>query len=194
MKRFILIALTLMLALSLAACGGNEETPSGSDTTDPGTSQQEPSDTPDESTPSGSNDPGTSQTGTLFDITEEQISCTNSEYALVEDNTEREAMIAAIPAEILKGVGELLPGLCGIEEQPGDEYSYIFKVGFKVSGQDDYTALADYYKSLGGTVTKDKTTEALNIANLEMEFSWGKLYDCTYNGNRNEIAVTFQVK
>ena len=40
MKRFILIALALMMALSLAACGGNEETPSGSGTTAPGTSQQ----------------------------------------------------------------------------------------------------------------------------------------------------------
>ena len=54
MKKFLILALALIMALSLAACGGKTDpAPSGNDTTDPGTSQQEPSNTPDESTPSG---------------------------------------------------------------------------------------------------------------------------------------------
>ena len=40
MKKILAMALALMMVLALAACGGNEENPSGSGTTDPGTSQQ----------------------------------------------------------------------------------------------------------------------------------------------------------
>ena len=40
MKKLFALLLAMMMALSLAACGGNEETPSGSGTTDPGTSRQ----------------------------------------------------------------------------------------------------------------------------------------------------------
>ena len=53
MKKILALALTLVMALSLVACGGGKDpAPSGSSTIDPGTSQQEPSNTP---------DPGTSQ-------------------------------------------------------------------------------------------------------------------------------------
>ena len=40
MKRILALLLAMMMVLSLAACGGNKETPAGSGTTDPGTSQQ----------------------------------------------------------------------------------------------------------------------------------------------------------
>ena len=43
MKKILALALALIMVLALAACGGNEENPSGSGTTDPGTSQQEQS-------------------------------------------------------------------------------------------------------------------------------------------------------
>ena len=58
MKKILALALALMMVLSLAACGEKTPAPSGGDTTDPGTSQQEqqPSDTPDESTPSDTPD------------------------------------------------------------------------------------------------------------------------------------------
>lgn len=49
MKKLLTLALALMLVLSLAACGSKPDpAPSGSDTTAPGTSQQEPSNTPDD--------------------------------------------------------------------------------------------------------------------------------------------------
>lgn len=55
MKKILTLALALMLVLSLAACGnsGSSNTPSDN-STDPGTSQQQPSNTPDNSKPSGS--------------------------------------------------------------------------------------------------------------------------------------------
>ena len=55
MKKFLSLALALIMVLALAACGEKTFTPSNS--SDPGTSQQteQPSNTPDESTPSDSN-------------------------------------------------------------------------------------------------------------------------------------------
>lgn len=50
MNKLITLLITLMLALSLAACGDTE---APVDTSDPAASQQEPSSTPDDSTPSG---------------------------------------------------------------------------------------------------------------------------------------------
>ena len=58
MKKFLTLALALIMVLALAACGEKTSTPSNS--SDPGTSQQteQPSNTPDESTPSDSNNDG----------------------------------------------------------------------------------------------------------------------------------------
>ena len=51
MKKLLALALTLMMVLSLAACGGKTDpAPSGNSTSDPGTSQQEPSNTSDPGT------------------------------------------------------------------------------------------------------------------------------------------------
>lgn len=41
MKKILALLLAMMMVFALAACGGNEENPSGSGTTDPGTSQQD---------------------------------------------------------------------------------------------------------------------------------------------------------
>ena len=78
MKKLLALALVLMMVLSLAACGGKTDpTPSGGDTTDPGTSQQ---------TPSGG---GTNDTNTLaghlekYGLTENDI---QPEGATVEWN------------------------------------------------------------------------------------------------------------
>lgn len=56
MKRIAILLLALMMVLSLAACGDNGETPSGSGTTDPGASQQE-QENPDSSAPAESGAP-----------------------------------------------------------------------------------------------------------------------------------------
>lgn len=50
MKKILAFLLAMTMVFALAACGGNEETPSGSGTNDPGSSQQkqQPSSTPDE--------------------------------------------------------------------------------------------------------------------------------------------------
>ena len=56
MKKFSILLLAMMMVFALAACGGNEETPSGSGTTDPDTSQQE-QENPDSSAPAESGAP-----------------------------------------------------------------------------------------------------------------------------------------
>ena len=43
MKKFLALALALMMVFALAACGEKNPTPSGDGTSDPGTSQQTPS-------------------------------------------------------------------------------------------------------------------------------------------------------
>lgn len=48
MKKLLTLALALIMVLSLAACGNND-TPAPSGSGDPGASQQQPSDTPDNS-------------------------------------------------------------------------------------------------------------------------------------------------
>ena len=59
MKKYLAILLAFVLALSLAACGGGNDTPdpSGSDTADPGTSQQEQTDNSDSDTEDNSDSP-----------------------------------------------------------------------------------------------------------------------------------------
>lgn len=61
MKKILALALALMMVLALAACGGNEETPSGSD--DNSTSQQEQND------PTDSDTDGNEETGTQDNTT-----------------------------------------------------------------------------------------------------------------------------
>ena len=57
MKKLFVLLLSALMILCLAACGGKTDpTPSGSGTTDPGTSQQEPSNTPDEGSGENNND------------------------------------------------------------------------------------------------------------------------------------------
>ena len=63
MKKILALALTLIMVLSLAACGGGNDDPKPSGNDTPGTSQQEPSNTP---------DPGTSQQEQNDPPTEEQ--------------------------------------------------------------------------------------------------------------------------
>lgn len=53
MKKFLALALALMMVFALAACGDKGNT-KPNNSTDPGTSQQQPSNTPDESTPPAS--------------------------------------------------------------------------------------------------------------------------------------------
>lgn len=84
MKKILTFALALMLVLSLAACGGKTDpAPSDGGTTNPGTSQQQPSDTPDESTPSDTPDESKpaetpAEFLALFGLTEDDVKPTDA--------------------------------------------------------------------------------------------------------------------
>jgi major membrane immunogen (membrane-anchored lipoprotein) len=170
------------MALSLlTACGSkdNGNTPSGSTggNSTPGTSQ-------------GGGD--TAKSGELFDITDDKINT----YKLNNDGTqtaitgdERTTMLAAIPAEMKKGIGTLNTNSVQ-KDLYGD--GYLIGFTFRISSKDDYTKLTDYYKSLGGTVKKEGSTDT--EAYLEIDFDWGKLTQCLYgeSGSSKTIAVSFE--
>jgi hypothetical protein len=189
MKKLITLALALALSLFLlTACGSNGNGNSGStggNSSTPGTSQGG-----NDAAPSGT--PGKSQGGELFGITDEQINC----YKINNDGTQsvitgeqRTKMLAAIPAEMKKGIGELSIG--NVQENTITGAGYIAGLVFKVSSKEAYIKLTDYYKSLGGTVTKDTNIgEALY---LEIDFAWGKLSQCEYGDVTKEISVSFTI-
>lgn len=78
MKKLLVLFLALIMVLSLAACGGNENsnTPSGSSTTDPGTSQETPTTSIGGDT---SKNDLTTESGFLaaFGLTEDDMKCAN---------------------------------------------------------------------------------------------------------------------
>lgn len=166
MKKFLALAFTLIMVLSLAACGGNEETPSGNNE-NPSSSQQ-PSNTPDE---------GSGQSGSeIFDVDAGAIRAVGADLVTTLSGDEREAMISKIPDEIMKGIGEVTPGLGSIGADSDGGYILGFQLTITDAAQ--YETLVEYYKSLGGTVTDE--FEMNDFSSIEMDFSWGNMYQCEY--------------
>ena len=181
MKKLFALLLALTMVFALAACGEKDPAPSGSGSTaDPGTSQQ------------GDNN----KSGEVFDIADSKIRAYASDLTTTLTGDEAAALIAKIPAEIKKGVGELGKGLCTIAPSTSGS-GYTFSATFivpKGSAVDCYTKLTDYYKTLEGTVT-DETVMGDNHF-FEMEFSWGEIYQCeigAYNEGNQAITVGFTI-
>lgn len=200
MKKVLAIALALAMVLSLVACGGGKDDPKPSGSTDPGTSQQtqQPSNTPDPGTDQPDNQGGGQSSGDVFDIADGDIRVYASDLTTTLTGGEAAEVIAKIPAEIKKGVGELGKGLCNIAPDLSGDGSYNFGASFLVpkgSEVDYYTKLTDYYKTLDGTVT-DETVMGDHYF-FEMEFSWGTLWQCeigAYNEDHMAIVVGFNIK
>ena len=181
MKKLLALLLVGMMIFSLAACGDNE-TPSGSGGNTPGTSQ------------GGENNDNESKGAELFDIADTAINVISSDYRTNLKGDEAAAQKAKIPAEVRKGVGEVVPGLCTMTPDYSGTGTFKFGARFKVP-KDSYAeywkVLTDYYKSLGGNVTKDE--KVLSTDMLEIEFSWGTLYQCEGSEDLSEIVVTFKI-
>jgi predicted small lipoprotein YifL len=179
MKKAISLALVLVLALSmLTACGGKDNG-GGQATTPPANSTTPPAS-------QGGNDT-TPSNGGLFDISDDNITVLKS-FEEVQDD-ERETALAAIPAEMKKGVGELRSGLSTISI---DMSGYSGAFMFYVSGKSEYTTLTDYYKSIGGTITDewDRNTSA----ETSFDFDWGSL-SCRFIANdKNELNVSYTIR
>jgi hypothetical protein len=193
-KRLLTLALVLVLALSLlTACGGNDNnsTPSGnsggnSTTTPPASNNGGTTSTP------NNNDGDTIQSGELYDITDEQIIA--YEVSLADftqtaiDGDARTEMIAAIPAEMKKGIGKLQSA--NIQENPATGEGYLLGFTFIKASVEDYRKLCEYYKSLGGTITTELADKQLKI-----DYDWGELFDCAYAiVLKDTITVSFTTK
>jgi predicted small secreted protein len=189
MKKTITLALVFVLALSLlTACGGNSDNGGGSTTTPPANSSTTPpaSQGGNDTTPSN-NGGDTAKSGELFDITDDQIIALNSSLVQVQGE-ERTTLLAKIPANIKKAIGTLVAGTCNIQPDRADGSGYLFNFNMTVSSSADYKTLTDYYKSLGGTISTETDTQ------LEIDYSWGELSDCTYGFLLSDtITVIFAI-
>ena len=149
MKKVLLLILALIMALSLAACGGKDD--SGNNT--PGNSQN-----------GGGND---TKTDGVYTIPKDKISPLG--FATLE---EKEAVIAEIPAELFKAVGKKL-SYCNIQSS-GTLPGYKYTLAINMYTEDDKAEaelkkLIDYYKSIGGTVEKSKTL--LNDYDVKFDYA-----------------------
>ena len=181
MKKLLALLLAGLMMLSFAACGNNEDNPSGNED-NPGVSQSG----------ENNNDKG----AILVDIADTDIRVWASDYKTLLTGDEAATQKAKIPTEVKKSVGEIGAGLCSVTPDYSGTGSFKFGATFylsKDSYEEGWKTLTDYYKSLGGTVTLDE--KVLSTDKLEIEFSWGELYQCEgYVGEeQGRIVVTFSI-
>ena len=183
MKKLFALLLAVMMLFSLAACGDNNTTDPNKD--NPGTSQ------------SGENNNNESKGAELIDIADTSIRVIASDYMSNLTGDEAAAQRAKIPAEVKKGVGEIASGLCSMTPDYSGTGTFKFGLTFLVpkgTVDENWTVLTDYYKSLGGTVTSDTETSTTKLLNID--FSWGQMYQCetgTYNEEQDKITVGFKI-
>jgi hypothetical protein len=143
------------MALSLAACGGSDtDTPSGGNGTNPPASQGGSN-----NTPSG-----------IIDIPHEDIS-------VIGLDSDKEAILAEIPAELLKGVGESnFSQISNIGVLSGYKYTLLINLDTaEGQGEAELEKLMDYYRSIGGTVT-----EANNLLDdYFVQFDYAESVSCS---------------
>ena len=144
MKKSFALALTLALALCLFACGAADGKPGAPEGTPPASQGAD-------SKPSG---------GALYDITGEDLN--------VLADSERNAVLAEIPSEIFKGIGELK--YCNITTSYDENYKYTVAIQVRESGEADLVKLVEYYRSIGGAV--EETGNKFNP--YAVTFDWGE--------------------
>jgi len=187
MKKLFALILALAMIFTLAACGGkDDEKPAATSSKPAGSGQQQsvPAPDPDE----GEDEPEQTPDDDgeeivvdveLFDISDSDITAIKNGKTVMEGDEAAE-VIAQIPAEIKKGVGELEADDCEVLANR-DFTLFDFKIGFRVpnaSVKSYYNAITEYYKSLGGTVTKEEANG--DWQDLGMTFDWGEMRGCNY--------------
>jgi hypothetical protein len=146
MKKIVLLALALVLALSLVACGGNTDTPSGGGNS---------------TTPPASNNGGNTN-DSLFDISK-------SDVTMLTSSLDKDAVFAEIPADMFKGIGTL--NSAEISADTISDYKYVVVLKFYVkSDENAVKTLMDFYKSKGATV--EETGNTYNP--YSVKFDWGE--------------------
>lgn len=168
MKKLLTLALAFVMVFALAACGDNTDpAPSGNGTTDPGTSQQEPSDTPDDSS---TTEPETSQpsvSGEIYD------------FAVGTDT---------VPAEWQKSIGDAGMNIKMAAEGPN--YTTNYMTQFSNVSKEDYAKLIAYFDTLSYTEKKNDDLESEGMFASEYYCDWG-LLDINYNANGSQITISW---
>lgn len=170
MKKLFALLIAMMMVLSLAACGGGNDTPdpSGSGDNTPGNSQQQeqPGDTP------GNNE--------LFDVTDEQITVSDGMNA------------ADVPAVMKKAIGTLKSDgfkYKKINAALASTYSAEINIALFDVTEDDYNTLLAYYEAEGGAAEEDPFMKG----SYEVVFDWGKL-TMDWHGDSSQISVIGYIK
>lgn len=170
MKKLLAILLALMMVFALAACGNNE-TPSGSEGDNPGTSQTD-------SQGGSENQGGEENKGgkELYDVADAQIT--------VADGLD----VSVIPAVAKKGIGTLKSGGYDLK-LPSSTFSDMYKAQCEITyfdvAKEGYDALLDYYKSNGATVEEAFGT-------IDVIFDWGKIVP-VYHADQNQVSLTVYI-
>lgn len=164
MNKLITLLITMMLVLSLAACGGNE---APVDTTAPGTSQQQPSDAPDDSTPSGGEQTQEEKTAAAFaqfgldvESIKADLDGEVSTYAVVKDPLD-------YGANAQWGVK---PAAEATDEQTAAYREQVYNAIKAVSDDGE----------VHGSKTNGKFEAGLSLEEAADEWTWGYLYNGSY--------------
>jgi hypothetical protein len=157
MKNILVLTLALALSLSFAACRKNSDNGGNSTTSALNTDE-------------------------VYAIPKDKIRAVS--WAT---DSEKEAVIAEIPAEMFKAIGEL--SHCTVMKSgalPGYKYSLAIVTTNK-DGNADLEKLVDYYRSIGGTV--EKTNSLLNDYDVKFDYAESVSVD----GMSSSIQVQFSV-
>ena len=167
MKKLFALLIALMMVFTLAACGNNE-TPSGSEGDNPGTSQSD-------NQGGSENQGGEENKGgkELYDVTDAQIT--------VADGLD----VSVIPAVAKKGVGTLKSGGYDLKKASLSSYSAQCEITYFDVAKEGYDALLDYYKSNGATVEEAFGT-------IDVIFDWGKIVP-VYHADQNQVSLTVYI-
>ncbi|MDR0964212.1 MAG: hypothetical protein LBM60_06325 [Clostridium sp.] len=178
MKKISVLALAFLLTLSLVACGNKDTEKPNSGNNTPPPSSQSGNDTPTPSSQSGN----TNNPSGIIDIPHEDIS-------MIGLDDDKEAILAEIPAEFLKGVGESgFSQISNIGVLEGYKYSLLINLTTaEDQGPAELEKLMDYYRSIGGTVTD--ATYAFD--DYDIKFDYAESTSCT--AMSSSIVLSFSI-
>ena len=164
----------LAIGLVMVSCGGgNTNKQQSGDVTETKTEQATPA-----------------KIKNLYDFPDSKIgtSSFDKDYnSAAIEGAEREKILADIPAQIKKGIGN---GSGSVVKRSD---SYLVGFTFRDIDADAFKKVKEYYKSLGGMIQGENDRE------IVIQYDWGKLFQCeTRKTNRKgkeetDIVVSFTI-
>jgi len=172
MKKLFAFLLTLIMVLTLVACGGKEEeTSAGNEEKAPSSSEQQEDKTPEaDPAPAPEDKAGSNE---LFDVTDDQITAADG------------LDVSVIPEAARKGIGTLKSGGFDLKLPSLSSYSAQCEITYFDVSEDGFNMLLDYYKANGGEVSE-------TFGSIEAVFDWGKIVPI-YHADQKQISLTVYV-